>query len=67
MVDLEQYLTLEQVADLLQLPPASLYQQRHRGVAPGSLGIRCGRYLRWDPRRLRKWLDGQQVRDGGDG
>lgn len=51
-------LTSDEVCDLLGLPGrATLYSQRYRGDPPGSLAIRVGRYLRWDPEDLSSWLD----------
>jgi excisionase family DNA binding protein len=43
----ERLLTLEEVADLLRLPVATLYRQRYVGERPGSLGFRIGRHVRF--------------------
>lgn len=53
----QRLLTLDEVAELLQIPPRTLYAQRHRGVHPGSLGIRVGRHVRYRPEALADWLD----------
>ena len=48
----------DEVCEMLGLPSrATLYAQRYRGVPPGSLAVRVGRHLRWDPRDLEAWLD----------
>jgi predicted DNA-binding transcriptional regulator AlpA len=52
-------LTAVEVANALQIPKASLYAQRHRGAAPGSLGLKVGRFLRWRQADLAAWLDRQ--------
>jgi len=56
---LARLLTVEETAEILQLPIRTLYQQRHRGVAPGALAVKIGRYLRWDPARLGSWIEAQ--------
>ena len=62
MTRLGKLLTSDEVCDLLRLPSkASLYAQRYRGDPPGSLAIRVGRYLRWDPDDLSSWLEGQKA------
>jgi predicted DNA-binding transcriptional regulator AlpA len=58
MVRTQKMLTATDVCELLALPSrATLYAQRYRGDAPGSLAVRIGRYLRWDPDDLEAWLD----------
>ena len=52
-------LTVEEVAQLLQIPAKSIYSQRHRGAMPGSLGIRVGRFIRFRPDTLERWLSSQ--------
>ena len=48
----------DEVCDMLGLPSrATLYAQRYRGDPPGSLAVRVGRHLRWDPRDLEAWLN----------
>jgi DNA-binding transcriptional MerR regulator len=46
---------VQEVADFLGVPPRSLYDWRLRGYGPPSKKI--GRYLRYDPAALRRWLD----------
>jgi excisionase family DNA binding protein len=50
-------LTIGQVADWLQIPKNTLYRQHSQGTPPGSLGIRVGRWLRFDRARIQQWLD----------
>jgi predicted DNA-binding transcriptional regulator AlpA len=53
-----------EVAEWLGVPVATLYAQRYRGDPPGSLGVRCGRHLRWDPADLEEWLEAQKAGSG---
>jgi predicted DNA-binding transcriptional regulator AlpA len=50
-------LTIDQVADWLQIPKNTLYRQHSQGTPPGSLGVRVGRYLRYDRATIQDWLD----------
>jgi excisionase family DNA binding protein len=47
--------TAEQVANFLGVPVATLYRWRHIGTGPHA--YRVGRHLRYDPVKLRQWLD----------
>lgn len=53
----ERLLTLEEVADLLRLPVATLYRQRYVGEPPGSLGFRVGRHVRFRGADLEAWIE----------
>jgi excisionase family DNA binding protein len=50
-------LTIDEVADWLQIPKNTLYRQHSQGRPPGSLGIRVGRWLRWDRAKIKEWAD----------
>jgi hypothetical protein len=52
------FLTPDEVADRYAIPKATLYRQRSFGDPPGCLGIRVGRHIRFDPRRLEAWERG---------
>ncbi|MGW0333300.1 helix-turn-helix transcriptional regulator [Streptomyces sp. NPDC003011] len=52
----ERYLTPADVADLLGVPVETLYQWRRKRTGPPA--FRVGRHLRYDPARLRQWVDG---------
>lgn len=52
----ERYLTPADVADLLGVPVETLYQWRRKRTGPPA--FRIGRHLRYDPARLRQWIDG---------
>lgn len=49
--------TLNEVAEHLQVPPATLYQWRHRGIGPR--GSKVGRHIRYRWEDVEKWLDQQ--------
>jgi excisionase family DNA binding protein len=53
----ERLLTLEEVADMLRLPVATIYRQRYVGDLPGALGFRVGRHVRFRPSDLDAWID----------
>ncbi|MEU9665549.1 helix-turn-helix domain-containing protein [Streptomyces bobili] len=52
----ERYLTPADVAELLGIPVETLYQWRRKRTGPPA--FRVGRHLRYDPVRLRQWVDG---------
>ncbi|CAL9573558.1 MULTISPECIES: helix-turn-helix domain-containing protein [unclassified Streptomyces] len=52
----ERYLTPADVAELLGVPVETLYQWRRKRTGPPA--FRVGRHLRYDPVRLRQWVDG---------
>ena len=49
--------TVEEQADYLGVPVATLYQWRHRRVGPPAAKV--GRFLRYRPEETEKWLDQQ--------
>ncbi len=51
---MEKLLSVEELADLLDIPKGTLYQWRHRGEGPP--GARVGRFVRYDPEDVRAWL-----------
>ena len=53
----DRLLTTGDLATMLQIPVASLYAQRYRGVPPGSLGMQVGKYLRFRASDVEQWLD----------
>ncbi|OQD54891.1 DNA-binding protein [Streptomyces phaeoluteigriseus] len=52
----ERFLTPADVAELLGVPVETLYQWRRKRTGPPA--FRVGRHLRYDPVRLRQWVDG---------
>lgn len=60
---LERLLSVDEVADFLGIPVATLYQWRHKGTGPAA--IRVGRHLRYDPAALRAWLEQHREVDRG--
>ena len=57
-------LTIEEAAAYLQTTAKALYSQRDRGAAPGSLGVKIGRHLRYDRGDLDAWFRSQQNGSG---
>ena len=51
----DQLMTLEEVADYLQVPVKTLYDWRHKGVGPS--GMRVGRYVRYRRADIDAWLE----------
>jgi excisionase family DNA binding protein len=60
METLEQLLTVQQLADYLGVPVATLYQWRWRDEGPP--GFRVGRHLRYRRSDIEDWVD-RQLRD----
>ena len=48
---LDDYLTVEELAEILETSPSAILSQRHRGQAPGRLGVKLGKRLYW------RWRD----------
>ena len=53
-------LTAAEVAKYLGIPERSLYTQRLNSRAPGALGVKIGKYVRWDPAELEEWVHRQR-------
>lgn len=54
---IERLWTVEDVADYLRVPVATLYQWRYHRTGPRA--SRVGRHLRYDPAEVRAWLERQ--------
>ena len=54
----DRYLTVAEVADLLQLSQSHLFAQVREGRLPA---IRLGRSIRFDPESLQNWLREQTI------
>lgn len=52
---MEQLLTADEVAVLLQVPKATLYAWRYQSKGPPSLKV--GRHLRYSIKALNHWLE----------
>jgi excisionase family DNA binding protein len=50
----DKLLTVEDVAELLGIPKATLYRWRYNGCGPPGLAI--GRHVRYRPDDIEKWL-----------
>ena len=59
--DSDQLLTVEQLAEKLQIPKTTLYAWRYRGTGP--LGIAVGRHLRFRRGDVEKWLEAESRKD----
>lgn len=60
-VTIPQLLTVDEVATILRVKPGAIYMQRHRGEAPGSLGIRIGRRILFRPGDLDQFLTSESA------
>ncbi|MCH7583466.1 MAG: helix-turn-helix domain-containing protein [Acidobacteria bacterium] len=54
METLDRLLTVEELADYLGVPIATLYQWRHRREGPP--GFRVGRYIRYHRNDVEQWI-----------
>lgn len=50
-------LTAQEVAERLQVPPSWLYAQARAGRFPH---VRCGHYVRFDPRDVDEWIEARR-------
>ena len=55
METLDRLLTVEELADYLGVPVATLYQWRYRRQGPP--GFRVGRYIRYRPTDVQQWIE----------
>ncbi len=51
-------MTVEEVADLLRVPPASIYRWRYESRGP--VAYRIGRFLRFDRADVLAWIEGRR-------
>lgn len=56
---LRRLLSVQDLAALLQVPVRTLYQWRVRGEGPRP--IRVGRYLRYDPADVGRWVEARKA------
>lgn len=56
----QKYLTVNEVADLLQVSKSHLFTQVRQGKIPA---IRLGRAIRFDPEALQTWLQGRSTQE----
>jgi len=59
---LEEYLTTNQLADRLQVSPATLRYWRHKRTGPP--GVKFGKVVRYSLAEVEAWLAEQARRDG---
>jgi excisionase family DNA binding protein len=52
-------LTVRELAELLGVPVKTVYRWRHRGEGPQP--IRVGRFLRFDPADVSRWLEARKA------
>jgi predicted DNA-binding transcriptional regulator AlpA len=52
----------DDVAKVLRVPKATLYQWRYLGSGPKASKV--GRHLRYDPAEVRAWVKRQETADG---
>ncbi|MGH2775633.1 MAG: helix-turn-helix transcriptional regulator [Actinomycetota bacterium] len=51
---MEKLLSLQEVAEVLNVPVGTLYKWRYEGVGPK--GFRVGRGIRYEPADVRAWI-----------
>lgn len=52
---LDRLLTVQELAELLQVPDKTIYSWRYKGEGPR--GVRVGRHLRYRPPDVAAWLE----------
>jgi excisionase family DNA binding protein len=57
------FMTVEELAVLLNMSKGAVYARHARGGIPG--GLRLGRVLRFDPRVIAQWLSANSASAGG--
>lgn len=58
----QEYLTIPQLAELLQVPKSTIYQWRHAGHGPPGIRV-SGRHVRFARRDVQAWLEQQRDPD----
>lgn len=53
----QEYLTIPQLAELLQVPKSTIYQWRHAGHGPPGIRV-SGRHVRYRRADVEQWLAG---------
>ena len=56
----QRLLSVDEVAEWLMLPAATIYSHRYRGEKPGALGFRVGRWVRFERRDIEEWIERQK-------
>ena len=62
-MDLENLLTLKEVASLLRLSPQTVYKLLREGSLPA---VKIGNQWRFDPEQVRSWIRAQAERPSGN-
>ena len=57
-----EYLTVEELAELLRVSPSAIHTQRLRGEVPGCLGVKLGRRVFFRRQDLDAHFDAEQAR-----
>jgi predicted DNA-binding transcriptional regulator AlpA len=55
--NLEKLMGVEELAELLGVPPRTIYSWRYRGVGPRA--IKVGGAVKYEPAEVRRYLDAQ--------
>ena len=55
---LPRLLSVGELAEMLQVPVSTIYQWSYRGEGPRA--IRLGRYLRFDPADVARWVESRK-------
>jgi excisionase family DNA binding protein len=54
----DRMMTVDDLAEYLGLPPATIYKQRSEGTGPP--GFRIGKYVRWKRSEVDAWLESKR-------
>jgi excisionase family DNA binding protein len=59
--DADSLLTVEEVADILRVPPSWVYERTRRRASDRIPGFRLGKYWRFREADVRAWIERQRV------
>ena len=60
----KEWLTVNELAEWLQVPPGTVYQWRHHGTGP--VGHRIGRHIRFRREDVEAWVGQRRDKPTGD-
>lgn len=59
--EVDRLLTVDELAEMIQIPKATLYKWRSEGTGPP--GMRLGKYVRYRRSEVERWIDEQAAKE----